>query len=326
MERIKSFCLSIGLAVVVNLGSNVFGTNIENKDYLSSWNDGKAKKELIEYVKRITDVKSEKYVKPEDRIAVLDLDGTLMVEEPVNFQRAIAIKRLKELATENADLRSVQPYKSAWEDDGKYYNDKKNHSFVFLKAFENCSHEDYVNYVDDFLKTQKAPYWKVSFEELFYKPSLELVDFLRKNEFEVFVVSLTEEGCIRLLLRNVLGIKFHRVIGNAVKLNCDEMNGKCMFIMTEEFVSPENKQEGKCRNIMQRIGKRPIFAFGNSMGDFDMLKCTKSPSKENFVMILDHDDEKREKKYCCEELLDHARRNGWVVVSMKDDFKNVFNF
>lgn len=324
MKKVKLFFLISTLILVDSFVLGTFVPNNEVKDYLSSWNDRKAKKQLIDYVKRVTDFKSESFVKPEDRIAVLDLDGTLMVEEPVNFQRAIAVKRLKEMATLNNSLRNIQPYKSAWEDDGNYYNHKNNHSLVFLKAFENFSYEDYVNYVEDFLKNQKAPYWDVPFEELFYKPSLELVDFLRNNGFEVFICSTTEEGCIRLLLRNALNMKSHEVIGNEVNMHCDEQNGKCTFVMTEEFVNPENRHEGKCRYILNHIGKRPIFAFGNSMGDYAMLKYTGHSNKDNFVMVLDHDDERRELEYHCEELLNHANRNGWVIVSMKNDFKNVF--
>lgn len=324
MKKIKLFFLLVGLILIDKVVLGTFGPNSDGKDYLASWNDRNVKKQLMEYVKRVTDIKSDSYVKPEDRIAVLDLDGTLMVEEPVNFQRAIAVKRLKEMATLNSSLRDIQPYKSAWEEDCGYYNHKNNHSFVFLKAFEKFAHEQYVNYVEDFLKTQKAPYWEVPFEELFYKPSVELVDFLKKNGFEVFICSTTEESCIRLLLRNALRMKPHEVIGNEVNLYCDEKSGKCTFIMTEEFVNPENRNEGKCRYIVHRIGKRPIFAFGNSMGDFAMLNYTNHSNKENFVMILDHDDERRELEYHSDELLDYAKRNGWVVVSMKNDFKNIF--
>ncbi len=324
MKKIRGFFLLLGFMLVAKVVLGTFGINNESKDCLPSWNEGNAKKQLIEYMKRVTDPKSEGYVQPEDRIAVLGLDGTMMVEFPVNFQRSIAVKRLKELASHNIPLRNIQPYKSAWEDDGDYYNDKNNHSFVFLKAFENFSHEDYVGYVEDFMKTEKAPYWKVPFEELFYKPSLELVEFLRKNGFEVFVSSTTEEGCIRLLLGKVLGIKSHEVIGNEVDMYCDEKNGKCTFVMTQGFVNPENRDEGKCRYIVNHIGKRPIFAFGNAMGDYPMLKYTSHSNKENFVMILDHDDERRELEYRCDALLDKAQRNGWVVVSMKKDFKNVF--
>lgn len=324
MKKIKWFFLLFGFLLGTNGVLSTFGINNDSQDCLPSWNDGNAKKQLVDYVKRITDPKSPSYIEPEDRVAVLDLDGTLMVEEPVNFQRSMAVKRLKELAHENNHLRNMQPYKSAWEDDGDYYNNKTNHSFVFLKAFENFSYEDYVDYVKDFLKTQKAPFWKVPFEELFYKPSLELVAFLRKNQFEIFVCSTTEEGCIRLLLKNVLGMKSHEVIGNEVNMYCDERNGRYTFAMTNEFVNPENRDEGKCRYIVNHIGKRPILAFGNSMGDYPMLRYTSHSDKENFVMILDHDDERRELEYHCDPLMDHAHRNRWIVVSMKNDFKNVF--
>lgn len=296
----------------------------EGNGSLPSWNEGIVKKKLMEYVKGVTDVKSLHYVKPEDRIAVLDLDGTLMAEEPVNFQRAIAVKRLKEMATANSELRTVQPYKSAWEDDSAYYNNVDNHSFVYLKAFKNFYYEDYVKYVEDFLKTQKAPFWGVSFEELFYKPSLELVKFLRDHGFAVYVCSTTEEGCIRLLLEKVLDIKPHKVIGNEVAMCFNVQNEGCSFIMKDEFIKPENRKEGKCRYILNRIGKRPIFACGNSMGDYAMLMYTKHSNKQNFVMVIDHDDPKRELEYHSDELLNNARKDGWMIVSMKNDFKRVF--
>lgn len=293
-------------------------------DPLPSWADGEIKRGIIAFVEDVTTVGSKNYVPPAERIASIDLDGTLLCEYPVNFQRSVAIKRLRDHVEIDPKLKDIQPFKSAWEDDDKYYNQKENHSNVFLSAFQGHSQSFYHDYVKDFLENSVAPHWDRPFQELFYLPGLELVRYLEQNGFDVYICSTTEEGCIRLLLNEVLGIRHSQVIGNEVSIRVHENENQLDFIMAGEFKVPENRNEGKCLYISQHIGKAPIFAFGNSMGDFAMLKYVASAKTPSFVMILDHDDNDREILYHDEELLIEARKRGWRVASMKTDFSQVF--
>ena len=294
-------------------------------DPLSSWREGAVKASLKGFVEKVTDTEGKDYIREEDRIAVLDLDGTLMTEHPVNFQRSIAVKRLREVAEKNPGLRGVQPWKAAWEGDDGYYNHKENHGHVFLKAFEGHAQVDYMAYVEEFLKRDVAPHWGRPFQDLIYKPGRELVGYLRENGFHVFICSTTEEGCLRVLLKDELGMKHHEVIGNEVDMDFSlvKESGQGVFKMKDRFMLPENSREGKCRYILNHIGKTPVLVFGNSMGDCAMLEYASRGKGAYFSMILDHDDGERELEYRDEEFLRHAREQGWTVVSMKKDFKEV---
>ncbi len=315
------------LLLVINL--IVFGSVtsvLGEEDPLPSWNEGEVKRSIIEFVESVTDVDSEKYVKTENRVASLDLDGTLLCEYPVNFQRSIAIKRLKELVSKDVSLKEVQPFKAAWEGDSEFYNHPDNHSFVFLRAFKDCPHEDYGHYVRDYLKSEQSEYWGKSFKELFYKPGLELIRYLEDRGFEIYICSTTEEECIRVLLSEVMEFHPIQVIGNEVELQFQDGVGDVSLFMKDSFKLPENRKEGKCLHLSYHIGKRPIFAYGNTGGDVAMLKYASSNKLPNLVLVLDHDDNEREMEYHDEEILEKAQLHKWKVISMKRDFKKIFLF
>lgn len=319
---LKNSVLSYTLAVLGIL----FAAGVSHADDpLPSWRDKGIKNAIIDYVEDITKEGSQNFVPQSERVASIDLDGTLLCEHPVNYQRSLAIKRLKDHVNADPSLKNVQPYKSAWEDDGSYYNLKENHGFVFLSAFKDHDQSFYHNYVRDFLRNDHAPHWKRPFQSLFYQPGIELVRYLESKGFDVYICSTSEEECIRLLINEVLGLKHSQVIGNEVSIKLRDNHENLDFVMAGQFKAPANSCEGKCMYISQHIGKKPIFAFGNSMGDYNMLKYASTSPYRNFVMILDHDDSDREILYHDEGLLKMAKNHGWHIASMKKDFQRVFS-
>lgn len=316
--RVVAISLVLGVIAPVLLGWG------KGRDPLPSWNDGAIKQKIIQFAEGASNPKSRSFVKKEERVAVLDLDGTLLVEYPVNFQRSLALKRLKEMVREDMSLQYKQPYKAAWEDSDVYYNKPENHSFVFLEAFKGYSQHEYHAYVKDYLKRHKPEHWGKSFQELFYEPGLELVRYLEKKGFEVYVCSTTEEVCIRALLKDVLGMDSPRVMGNEVNMSIKFLQSGIYLIMGDSFSTPENREEGKCLYFNSTVGKQPIFVFGNSMGDYALMRYVASNSRPSMVMVLDHDDSGREIEYHDHEILKHSSSMGWNVVSMRNDFKRVF--
>ena len=317
----KLFCPLLFLIFFIHLGGiQVWG----EVDYLPSWVNGATKSAIVQFLESVSNPTSAQFVEPKDRIAVLDLDGTLMCEYPVNYQRAIAVKRLRELASEHVHLRSQQPFKAAWEDDGVFYNNKENHNFVFLKAFEGSTRDEYQKYVRQFLIKDDAPYWGRPFQKLFYQPALELVRYLEEKKFQVYVCSTTEEECIRDLLSEVLGMKPIQVIGNELGFKIVSHPSGVDFVLNGEFEAPECRSTNKCAHLVRHTGKRPIFAFGNSMGDCDFIRYCSGSNYSHFELIIDHDDAARELEYHDQALLKEAEANAWHVISMRRDFKTVF--
>lgn len=301
----------------------VQGVAWESKDPLPSWNDGDTKRKIIKFVEEVTNPKSLNFVVQRERIAAFDLDGTLMTEWPVNLQRALGVKKLKERVSRDNSLKDVQPFKAAFEADHMYYNHKTNHSFVFLKAFEGETQANYEMFIKDFLKSEKDPHWRVGYNKLFYQPGIELVKYLEKNGFEVYICSTTEVACIRELLSQVLGMDPGKVIGNEVVKEFKFENGRSKFSLKDSFRTPENRSEHKSVYFTYRTGELPIFGFGNAMGDCALLQLVEGSNKPHFVMILDHDDPERELEYHDYGLLKAAHEHGWEIVSMKRDFKKV---
>lgn len=297
------------------------------EDPLPSWAEGEVKERIKTFVTKVTDKSSKSYVCPNERVAIFDLDGTLIVEWPINFQRALAIDFLKHKVLKNPYLKKEQPYKAVCEGDELFYNKKTNHSYVFLEAFKGVTQTAYDAYVKNFLANSLHPFWNVPTQKLFYKPSVELLRYLANNQFEVYVCSTTEEGCIRILLEKAFGLHPYQVIGNEVEKAVKITEAHTIeFRFGDTFRKPENRSEYKCLYIHDEIGKQPIFVFGNSMGDCAMCKMASSlKHASKLVLILDHDDSEREISYHDIDLLKTAKAFGWAVVSMRKDFKTIFD-
>ena len=305
----------------------VFVTAENISDPLPSWNDLSAKQRIMSFVDSVSNSSSKQYVPEKKRIAVFDLDGTIFCEKPLYLQVQIAAEKLYDIAKEDKALRKIEPYKSAWLRNQNYISDSKNFLDMNLKAFEGNSVEEYKEYTMNFLVERNNPDYKVPYIELFYIPMLELLKYLRANDFQVYIVSGSPQEFIRSFSEEKLETPIEKVIGDTFTINFSVRDNKALFIRGDTVVLPEVLREGKAENIRMRTGTVPILAFGNSNDDIAMLELAAASGLPNLPLTLHHDDAKREYFYNkgADKVLATAKSRGWVTVSMKNDFKTIFN-
>jgi phosphoglycolate phosphatase-like HAD superfamily hydrolase len=309
----------------------------KESDPLPSWNDGAAKTAIENYVNRITRVGSRDYVPPEARTAVFDNDGTLWCEKPLPIELVFVLKRLFDMASHDAVLRCRQPWKSAYERDyawlggaiTKHYlgddSDVKVLVNGILRAFEGMEVEAYETAASAFLHNTNHPTLGRRLYECGYQPMVELLRYLEAHGFTNYIASGGDRDFMRSITREIYGIPPQRVIGssNALRFQEDHRGGEIFYL--EE---PDVFDDGAAKpvRIWSRVGRRPIFAVGNSNGDIPMLRFCSDAAHPSLRLLVNHDDEKREFAYQtgAEALLECAKKSEWTVVSVKDDWKTVF--
>jgi phosphoglycolate phosphatase-like HAD superfamily hydrolase len=304
-------------------------------DPLPSWNDGPAKRANVSFVERVTRGGSPNYIEPAERIAVFDNDGTLWAEQPIYFQFAFAIDRVKAQAADNPQWRETEPFKSAIAGDlgavaatgikGLTQILAATHAGLTTDAFAATAHE--------WLTTARHPRFRRLYTDLVYQPQLELLGYLRANGFKTFIVSGGGVEFIRAFAERSYGIPPEQVVGSSglVKFAIGP-DGK-PALLKEPGVEFVDDGPGKPVGINRFIGRRPILAFGNSDGDLEMLQWTAAGSGPSLMLLVHHDDAEREWAYDrqspigrLDKALDEATAKGWTVVSMKRDWRKIFAF
>lgn len=285
---------------------------------LDLWTDGVVKQRILSFVGTVVDPSLETYVRPADRIAVFDLDGTLMVESPMYLEVMVAAEKLRANATADPSLAELEPYRSIVAGDHDAIRTRG--SEIVIAAAPGDSLDQFGKSVRSILSENRHPSLDRVFSSLFYAPMLELMEFLRGHDFRVYVVSQSQQEYIRAFAAPCLGVEPPFVIGSMVAYRQDEST----FVRDAMFWEPHNSREGKVLRIRERTGGAPILAFGNSMGDRYVLEAAdRAPT--SLVLLLDHDDGEREFEYHHEPLLELARARAWEVVSMKRDFVTTFH-
>lgn len=302
------------------------------EDPLPSWNDGAAKEAILAFVKRVTDESGKDFVKREERIAVFDNDGTLWSEQPAYFQFAFVLDRLAALAKTNPDLAATEPYKTVLSGDqaaigalgirGLLQAVAATHAGVTTVQFEKL--------VRDWLDTARHPRFDRPYPELVFQPMLELLTHLRANGFKTFIVSGGGIDFMRPWVEEVYGIPPEQVVGSSIKAEF-RLDGDRPVIDKLPEIDFVDDGPGKPVGIHRFIGRRPIFAAGNSDGDLQMLQWTTLAGRPGFGLILHHTDAEREWAYDrashvgkLDKALDEAPARGWTVVDMKSDWKAVY--
>ena len=300
-------------------------------DPLPSWNAGPAKARIVGFVKAVTDKRSKQYVAPADRIAVFDNDGTLWSEQPAYFQLAFAIDRVKALAPKHPEWTSTQPFKAALEGDVKALAASGEKGLVELVMATHAGNtsDEFAQIVREWARSATHPTAKRRYAELTYKPMRELLDYLRANGFRTYIVSGGGVEFLRVLAEELYGVPPEQVIGSSVKTKYEIRDGKPAIVRLPEIDFIDDKA-GKPVGIHKYIGRRPIAAFGNSDGDFEMLEYVTSGPGARLGVLVHHDDAAREFAYDRESHigrlargLDEAGKRGWLVVSMKSDWRTV---
>jgi hypothetical protein len=304
----------------------------EAADPLSSWNEGDAKRAIVDFVRRTTATGSPDFVPVPERIAVFDNDGTLWVEKPMYVQLAFAIDRVKALAPVHPEWRDKQPFKAALESDLKALAAGGEHALLELvmATHAGLTTEAFADVVKDWLATARHPRFKRLYTELVYQPMLESLAYMRANGFKTFIVSGGGIEFMRPWTEKVYGIPPEQVIGSSIKTRFELRDGKPVLVRLPEINFIDDKA-GKPIGIQMHIGRRPVAAFGNSDGDLQMIQWVTAGPGIRFGCIVHHTDAQREYAYDrkssigrLDQALDRAKRQDWTVVDMKKDWKVIF--
>jgi phosphoglycolate phosphatase-like HAD superfamily hydrolase len=302
-------------------------------DPLHSWSDGAAKAAILDFVARVTTEGGPDFVPPAERIATFDNDGTLWCEQPMQVQLFFALARLKALAEQDPTLKERQPYKAFLDRDLKTIHDmgKKAAFEVAFTTHAGMTDEAFAAIAKDFFNAARHPTFNRPFNHLTYRPQVELLAFLRDNGFKTYIVSGGGVDLMRAFAEAAYGIPPEQVIGSSVKTRFD-VNGDAVALMKLAELNSFDDREVKVQNIGLHIGRRPILAFGNSDGDLAMLRYTNAGKGARLVLLVHHDDAEREVAYDRDfklsplvEALDKAKDYGITLVSMKNDWKTVFD-
>ena len=299
---------------------------------LNSWNDGASKERILSYVTTITDPDHRDFIPEQDRIAVFDNDGTLWAEQPAYFQLFFAMDRIKELAKDRPEWKTEEPFKSVLNNDMKSFSEQGLEGLlkVVMASHAGMDSETFEKEVQRWISSARHPQKDVPYTQLVYQPMLELLDLLRANGFKVYIVSGGGIDFMRATLTEVYQIPEEQIIGSRLKTTFHYDNGACRIVREPEleFI---NDKEGKPLNIQKIIGKKPVFAAGNSDGDLAMLRWTASNDYKTHQLYVHHTDSIREWAYDrdshigkLDKGLDQALKDQWNLVDMAKDWNSVF--
>jgi haloacid dehalogenase-like hydrolase len=305
---------------------------------LASWNDGSAKQAILDFIKSTTDRASATYVPPEDRIATFDQDGTLWVEHPLYAQAFFALDRIHQMAPKHPDWKARQPFKAVLANDLPalaHFSERDWAEIVFV-THAGMSQAAFLEIAERWIATAKHPKFKRLFTDLVYQPMTEVLEYLRANQFAIYIVTGGGQDFVRAYSQRVYGIPTQNIIGSSLVSKYEIKNGKGELMRLPKLFFDDN-YGGKAVGIDTFIGKRATAAFGNSTGDQQMLEYTKAGPGTRLSMLVLHDDEKREFAYgpakglpdskvgtFTQALYNEATKSGWSVISMKNDWKSIF--
>lgn len=315
-------------------GCNYQSDKTEGGDPLPSWNEGDAKTAIINFVKDVTDKNSANYVAVDERIATFDNDGNLWSEQPAYFQLFFAIDRVKAMASEHPEWKNEQPFKAVLEGDMKTLKKLGMHGIgeIMMTTHAGNTTVEFDAIVKDWIATAKHPTKNVRFDKLVYQPMIELLQYLRANDFKTYIVSGGGVDFMRAIVTEVYGIPKEQIIGSRIKTEFDYNNGNPVIKRLPALDYNDDKA-GKPLNIQKIIGKKPVFASGNSDGDLQMLQWTASSKHKSFMLYVHHTDAEREWAYDrdshigrLDKGLDQAMKDGWTVIDMKKDWKVIYPY
>ena len=308
---------------------------------LTSWNDGPAKRGIIDFVRTTTDSSSPKFVPPEERIATFDQDGTLWVEHPIYTQVIYCLDRVPAVVATKPDLKNREPFKTVLSGDRQAIAklSLRDIEQILLATLTGMPVEVFEAEAKKWIESAKHPRWERLYTDLTYQPMLEVQQYLRENGFKTYIVTGGGQDFVRTYSQHVYGIPPEQVVGTAsgTKYGYDK-DGK-PFLTKEPKLLLNDNNAGKPEGIHLEIGRRPRAAFGNSTGDRQMLEYTGAGAGSRLMMLLLHDDARREYAYgpaqglpdtkvgtFTQALYDEAKKDGWTIISMKNDWKRVFPF
>lgn len=326
-SRLASVVLALLLTLVSSLRAQA--------DPLPSWNEGASKSAIITFVERVTKENSPDFVPVSQRIATFDNDGTLWSEQPIYFQFAFALDRVKALAPQHPEWKTQQPFKAVLDGDMKAVmaSGEKGLMELLMATHTGMTTDEFTSAVSDWLATAKHPTQKRPYTQLVYQPMLELLAYLRQKGFKTFIVSGGTVEFMRAFAEKVYGVPPEQVVGTSFVTKFQMKDGGVPVLMRESKIEFIDDGPGKPVGIQRFIGRRPILAFGNSDGDQQMLEWTAAGAGPKFMGLVHHTDGQREWAYDrqshigrLDKALDEALAKKWVVVDMKRDWKQIYPY
>lgn len=303
-------------------------------DPLPSWNDGLSKKQIVDFVQAVTVEGSKDYVKPAERIAVFDNDGTLWTEQPAYFEVLFAFDEIKRLAPQHPEWTTTQPFQAVLEGDHQALAATGMQGLLKIigATHTGISTEAFIDNAKAWLKQARHPKTGKPFDQMIYQPMLEMLDYLRSQQFKTYIVSGGDTAFMRAFAEVVYGVPPEQVIGTNFVTQYQLKDGNPQILRTAKLAHNDDGP-GKPESIDAIIGRRPLLAFGNSDGDLQMLQWTAAGSGKRLMGLVHHTDARREWAYDrnsqvgrLDKALDLARANGWIVVDMASDWRRIYPF
>ena len=329
-NRYRGFILTLFLGLLS--GGCATHPASEAHDPLPSWNDGPSKQGIVEFVRDVTVAGNTHYVKPSERIAVFDNDGTLWAEQPIYFQFFFILDRIRAMAPDHPEWKTTQPFQAVLENDFETLGATDRDALAYMMgiAVSGTTTEEFKDNVKNWLATALHPVTGQPYTSMVYQPMLELLNYLEANGFTNFIVSGGGIGFMRPWSEAVYGIPPERVVGTSMELEYELLDGNPV-IQRKPKLHFLNDKGGKPVSIERFIGRRPILAAGNSDGDYQMLEWTTAGEGKRLGLIVHHTDAKREWAYDRDSTtgrldrgLDNAAGNGWLLIDMASEWKVVF--
>ncbi len=342
MRSLRAFSTMARIRAVVALFMLGACTTVNAQtDPLPSWNEGAAKNAIVEFVQTTTTPGSPNFVPPAERIATFDQDGTLWVEHPIYAQVMYCLDQVPALVKAKPELAKVEPFKTVLSGNREAIAKLPESELLKIVAatLTGMSVEDFQAEVKKWIAEAKDPRWKKPYTELTYLPMQEVLRYLRGNGYKTYIVTGGGQDFVRVYSEAVYGIPPEQVVGTAGGTRYGYANNGKPFLTKEPRLLLNDDKAGKPEGIHLMIGRRPTAAFGNSAGDQQMLEYTKAGNGARLAMLVLHDDAKREYAYgpaqglpaskvgtFPQALYGQAQKQGWTVISMKNDWKRVFSF
>jgi phosphoglycolate phosphatase-like HAD superfamily hydrolase len=335
-------CLPRALLIVLVLALGVAPSNVPAaEDPLPSWNEGPAKQAILDFVKATTDAASPTFVPPEARVATFDQDGTLWVEHPMYTQVVYCLQRVPAVVEKKPELKNVEPFKTVLSGDREAMAKLTMSDLekILAATLTGMTVDEFEAEAKKWVGAAKDPRWKRPYTDLTYLPMQEMLRYLRANGYKTYIVTGGGQDFVRAYAEKVYGIPPEQVVGTAGVTKYGYDKDSKPFLMKEPKLLLNDNNAGKPESIHLMIGRRPYASFGNSTGDREMLEYTRAGDGTRLAMLLLHDDGVREYAYgpaqglpdskvgaFTQGLYDEAKKDGWVVISMKKDWKRVFAF
>ena len=308
----------------------------QQADPLPSWNDGPAKQAILSFVGATTDAGQPTFVPPAERIATFDQDGTLWVEHPMYSQVVYCLERVPAVVKAKPELAQVEPFQTVLSGNREAMAKLSMPDLekILAATLTGMSVDEFRGEVTKWIESTRDPRWKRPYTELTYVPMQEVLQYLRANGYKTYIVTGGGQDFVRVYSERVYGIPPEQVVGTAGGTAYGyDVSGRPVLTKEPRLLLNDDKA-GKPEGIHLMIGRRPQAAFGNSIGDQQMLEYTGAGAGRRLMMLVHHDDAQREYAYgpdskvgtFSDALMAEAKKNGWVVISMKNDWKRIFAF